>query len=110
MPAPLRPTIATAWPVRTGNETSRRMPFPASSYVKLTFRNSMPCRSLGSGSAPGRSLTSECVSRISKIRSEAAIACWRLAFTRLNFFTGAYIMKAAARNDVNSPCVSGRSR
>ena len=49
--------------------------------------------------------TSVCVSIISKMRSPAAIACCRLAFTRLSFFAGAYIMSRAARNDVNWPVV-----
>ncbi len=43
------------------------------------------------------------VSSRRKIRSEAAIACCRVAFTRLNFLIGAYIMNAAATNAAKSP-------
>ena len=42
--------------------------------------------------------TSEWVSSISKMRSAAAIACCRLAFTRLSFLIGVYIMNAATMN------------
>ena len=49
--------------------------------------------------------TSVCVSSISKIRSDAAIACCRLALTRLSFLTGPYIRSSAAMNEVNSPAV-----
>ena len=55
--------------------------------------------------APSRSLTSECVSSNSKMRSAAAIACCRLVLTLLNFFTGVYIMKAAKMNARKLPCV-----
>ena len=58
----------------------------------------MPRGSGASVRAPGRSMTSECVSSISKIRSAAAIACWRLVFTRLSFLSGVYIMNAAKMN------------
>ena len=37
------------------------------------------------------------------MRSAAAIACCRSAFTRLNFLAGPYIMNRAAMNAVNSP-------
>ncbi len=40
------------------------------------------------------------------MRSVAAIVCCRLAFTRLSFFAGPYIISSAATNDVNSPVVS----
>ena len=46
-----------------------------------------------------------CVSSIVKIRSEAAIACCRLVFTRLSFLIGVYIMKAAKMNPRKLPCV-----
>ena len=59
-----------------------------------------------SAGAPGRSRTSVCSSSTSKMRSAAAIACCRLAFTRLSFLTGPYISSSAATNDVNSPGVS----
>ena len=39
------------------------------------------------------------------MRSEAAIACCRLVFTRLNFLIGVYIMKAAKMNPRKLPCV-----
>ena len=51
------------------------------------------------------SCTSVCVSSISKMRSDAAIACCRFALTRLSFFAGPYIRNSAAMNDVNSPVV-----
>ena len=57
----------------------------------------------GSACASGSSATSVWVSSISKIRSPAAMACCRFAFTRLSFLAGAYITNMAARNDVNSP-------
>ena len=98
--------MAITWPAGTVNETSRRMGFAApSSYTKLTFRNSIPRAIRASGCAAGRSLTSECVSRISKMRVDAAIACCRFAFTRLSRFTGVYIMNAAKMNARKSPCV-----
>ena len=56
--------------------------------------------------ACGFSTTSVCVSSISKMRSDAAIACCRLAFTRLSFFAGPYIRNSVAMNDVSSPIVS----
>ena len=65
----------------------------------------MACENGGSGAAVGDSATSVCVSSISKMRSAAAIACCRFAFTRLSFFAGAYIISIAARNDVKSPVV-----
>ena len=37
------------------------------------------------------------------MRSEAAIACCRFAFTRLSFFAGPYISSTAPKNDANSP-------
>ena len=40
------------------------------------------------------------------MRSEAATACCRLAFTRDSFLIGPYIRNRAATNDVNSPAVS----
>ena len=40
------------------------------------------------------------------MRSAAAIACCRLALTRLSFLAGPYIRNSAAMNDVNSPGVS----
>ena len=40
------------------------------------------------------------------MRSDAAIACCRLALTRDSFLIGPYISSSAARNDVNSPAVS----
>ena len=51
------------------------------------------------------SATSVCVSSISKMRPAAAIACCRLALTRLNFLAGPYIMNSAAMNAPNSPVV-----
>ena len=60
----------------------------------------------GSGTAPSRSRTSVWVSSSSKIRSDAAIACCRLALTRDSFLIGPYINSKAARNDVNSPAES----
>ena len=65
-----------------------------------------PVVSGGSGTAPGASSISVCVSSISKMRSAAAIACWRFALTRLSFFTGPYIRNSAAMNDVN--CARGQ--
>ena len=38
------------------------------------------------------------MSRISKTRSEAAIACCSVAFTRLNFLIGAYIVVLMSTN------------
>ena len=35
------------------------------------------------------------------MRSDAAIACCRFAFTRLSFFAGPYIRNSAAMNDAN---------
>ncbi len=40
------------------------------------------------------------------MRSLAAIVCWMLAFTRLSFLIGPYIMNAAPRNAAKSPAVS----
>ncbi len=40
------------------------------------------------------------------MRSDAAIACCRLALTRLSFFAGPYISSSVAMNDVSSPIVS----
>ena len=57
------------------------------------------------GSAPGCSLTSVCVSSISKIRSAAAVACCRLAFTRLSFFAGPYMKSSSAMNEKKAPSV-----
>ena len=65
----------------------------ASSYAKLTSRNSIAEENAGIACAPGDSATSVCVSIISKIRSPAAMACCRFAFTRLSFFAGAYIIE-----------------
>ena len=94
---------------RTVNDTSRRIRRrPVVVVVEADVAElDRPARSGASGRAPGRSCTSVCVSSISKIRSEAAIVCWRFAFTRLSFFTGPYIRNSAAMNDVNSPAVSG---
>ena len=44
------------------------------------------------------------------MRSDAAAACCRLAFTRLSFLTGPYINSSAATNDVNSPGASAALR
>jgi hypothetical protein len=55
--------------------------------------------------APGGSTTSVCVSSISKMRSDAAIACCRLAFTRLSFFAGPYIRNSVPMNRANCPVV-----
>ena len=45
---------------------------------------------------PAARCTSVCVSSISKIRSDAAIACCRLALTRLSFLAGPYIRNSGA--------------
>ena len=50
--------------------------------------------------------TSLWVSSSSKIRSDAATACWRFALTRLSFLIGPYISSSAATKSVNSPAVS----
>ena len=57
------------------------------------------------GTASGRSVTSLCVSRTSKMRSVAAMACCRLAFTRLSFLAGPYIRNSAAMKATKSPGV-----
>ena len=44
----------------------------------------------GNGFASGASTTSVCLSSNSKMRSDAAAACCRLALTRLNFFAGPF--------------------
>ena len=105
-PAPLSPTIATICPASTQNDTSRSTYFAwPSSYANATFWNSTLARVGFSGRASGRSPTSVCVSSIVKMRSEAAIACCRLVFTRLSFLIGVYIMKAAKMNPRKLPCV-----
>ena len=78
-----------------------------SSYAKLTFSELDRCRESAAAAArPAAPSTSECVSSISKMRSEAAIACCRFVFTRLNFLIGVYIMNAAKMNAAKLPCVS----
>ena len=112
LPAPLRPTMATISPARTDRRDAaqdRR----ASGVVVVeddVAEFDARARTAASVCAPGRSCTSVCVSSISKIRSDAAIVCCRLAFTRLSFLTGPYISNSAATNDVNSPGVSRAAR
>jgi hypothetical protein len=82
------------------------MRFASSSYMKPTSRNSIERWNGGSTIAPGASSTSVCVSSISKMRSDAAIACCRFAFTRLNFFAGPYMRNSVPMNSTNCPVVS----
>ena len=63
----------------------------------------MPWRNGASGAAPGCSITSVCVSSISKMRSDAAIACCRLALTRLSFLAGPYIRSSVPMNERELP-------
>ncbi len=87
----------------TSNVTPSSVGCSAPGNVNRTSRNSNPSRNPDIATASGRSATSLCVSRTSKMRSVAAIACCKLAFTRLSFLAGPYIRKSAAMNATKSP-------